>query len=80
VVLVVGLIIIHARASLEDYTLEQLTSIPSAKTSQIKEHFALIEAQVKSRAKNPTAIAATAKLKRSFFKLSRRRGERVSTQ
>jgi hypothetical protein len=57
-----------------------LTSIPSAKTSQIKEHFALIEAQAKSRAKNPTAIAATAKLKRSFFKLSRQRGERVSTQ
>ncbi|MDA9372286.1 hypothetical protein N9R09_04240 [Porticoccaceae bacterium] len=69
----------HARASLEDYTLRQLTTIQSTKTSQISEYFALIEAQVISLAKNPTTIAATAELKRSFFELWRRSDDRVST-
>ena len=70
----------HARASLEDYTFRQLTSIQSAKTSQISEYFALIEAQVRSLAKNPTTIAATTELKRGFFELSRRSDERASMQ
>lgn len=70
----------HARASLEDHTFRQLTSIQSAKTSQISEYFALIEAQVRSLAKNPTTIAATAELKRGFVELSRRSDERSSTQ
>jgi methyl-accepting chemotaxis protein len=56
-----------------------LTSIQSAKTSQISEYFALIEAQVRSLAKNPTTIAATAEVKRGFFELSRRPDERAST-
>ena len=70
----------HARASLEAYTFRQLTSIQSAKTSQASEYFALIEAQVRSLARNPTTIAATAELKRGFFELSRRSDERASTQ
>ena len=69
----------HARASLEDYTFRQLTSIQSAKTSQVSEYFALIEAQVRSLAKNPTTIAATAEFKRGFSELSRRSDERAST-
>lgn len=56
-----------------------MTSIQSAKTSQISEYFALIEAQVRSLAKNPTTIAATAEVKRGFFELSRRPDERAST-
>ena len=69
----------HSRASLEDFTFRQLTSIHSAKTDQVSEYFALIEAQVRSLAKNPTTIAATAELKRGFFELSRRSDERAST-
>ena len=56
-----------------------MTSTQSAKTSQISEYFALIEAQVRSLAKNPTTIAATAEVKRGFFELSRRPDERAST-